>query len=129
MSDTYWRRGAFSEPTDVDIAIESMEARAERAGLPSIHPVVGIALGGCVEAVGTERKGAMRRKAHAHTSPHDAWRGWLCFLSSNPSRVLTSSGAPTRLLWHEWAHIHANAGHTERFRALLRAVGQPAAIK
>lgn len=89
----------------------------------------GISVGGCVDAHGTERVGAMRRSAHAHTAPGDRNRGWLCFKSTKPERVVTATGRPTRLMAHEWAHIAVWGGHNARWRTLMRRLGHPADAK
>lgn len=91
--------------------------------------VEGISIGGCVEAHGTDRVGAMRRSAHAHTEPGDRHRGWVCFKSTKPERIVTATGRPTRLFAHEWAHIAVWGGHGTRWRAMMRRLGHPADAK
>lgn len=88
--------------------------------------VAGVSLGGCCLAFGTERKGAMRRRAHAHTGAQSAMRGWICFLSSKPERVRTATGRPTTTLIHEVGHIVTWEGHTARWRKAVSALGAPA---
>ena len=91
-----------------------------------IDRVAGVSLGGCCDAFGTDRIGAMRRSAHAHTSPRSTWRGWICFKSGKPERVRTATGKPTTLLIHEVGHIVTWDGHTARWRAAVSKLGAPA---
>ena len=104
------------------LALADTRGRAHARG----HSVIAISLGGCAEAIGTERQGAMRRSAHAHTAARDPLRGTICVKSPSPSRLVTPSERLTRLGWHEWAHIYTGQGHTQRWRSLLRSVGQKA---
>lgn len=108
-------------------AIRDMEIRAASKG-HQVHAVAGISLEGCIEAVGTERQGSFRRSAHAHCAKSDPFRGWICFRAHSLNRVVTTAANPTRLFWHEWAHIATWQGHTERFRRLLIDCGREAAI-
>lgn len=87
------------------------------------NPVAGIAVGGCVEAIGTGREGAFRRSAHAHTTGD--WRGWICVRSRRPERLVTATGRPSRLLIHEVAHIATRTGHDARWRAMVARLGAP----
>lgn len=101
-------------------------ARAASAGFRTT-PVAGISLGGCVEAIDTPRRGAFRRRAHAHNNRRDPHFGWLCFLSTKPRRLITPAGRPTALLAHEFAHLLApGSGHGERWQRAVSALGYPA---
>ena len=85
-------------------------------GMPEI---VGVHVGGCVK---DNRR--FRRRAHAHNHRQDPMYGWVCFLS--PRRVYMDDGRPTRILWHEYAHILTpNHGHDDKWRAKMRELGQP----
>lgn len=107
-------------------ALAILIARAASAGL-RITPVAGISLGGCVEAIDTPRRGAFRRRAHAHNDRRDPHFGWLCFLSGKHGRLITPAGRPTALLAHEFAHLlAAGSGHGERWRRAVTALGYPA---
>lgn len=104
----------------------AVDALIERGGID--RRPAGISMGGCVRAFGTDRVGAMRRSAHAHTG-RDDFRGWLCFKSTKPERLTTAVGRPTRLFAHEWAHIAVWDGHGRRWRALMARLGHPAEAK
>ena len=110
-------------------ALAALMQRATAAGLGAT-PVAGISLGGCAEAIGTERRGAFRRKAHAHNRRQDPLFGWICVLSSKWQRLVTRTGRPSALLAHEYAHLLAPSnGHGERWRRAITALGFPAEAK
>jgi hypothetical protein len=90
--------------------------------------VVGLFIGGCVQrGVGS----SFRHQAHAHTSGPD--KGWICVRSHRrlfaATRQADGSWAttkrPSRLMWHEYAHILTGTGHDERWRRQMRELGQP----
>jgi len=110
-------------------AVAALMARAMAAGIRAV-PIAGISVGGCAEAIGTPRRGAFRRRAHAHNHPRDSRFGWICILSAVAGRVVTPPGRPSALLAHEYAHLLApNSGHGERWRAAVTALGHPAEAK
>lgn len=86
--------------------------------------IVGLFVGGCI------RRGdgsSFRHRAHAHVSKADEWRGWVCVRS--PKRLSTPSGRPSRLMWHEYAHITTGHGHDAIWRARITEYGFPAEAK
>ncbi len=122
----------MAEPLDPDVyqaAVADLGTKAVAAGLPAA-PVVGISVGGCAEAIGTPRRGAFRRRAHAHNHLRDPRFGWICILSTKAGRLITPTGRPSALLAHEYAHLLApNSGHGERWRAAVTALGHLAAAR
>ena len=81
----------MAEPLDPDVyraAVAALGTKAAAAGLRAV-PVAGISVGGCAEAIGTPRRGAFRRRAHAHNHPRDPRFGWICILSARAGRVVT----------------------------------------
>ena len=119
----------MAEPLDPDVyraAVATLATKAAAAGILAV-PVAGISVGGCAEAIGTPRRGAFRRRAHAHNHPRDPRFGWICILSARAGRVVTPTGRPSALLAHEYAHLLApNSGHRQRWRAAVTALGHPA---
>jgi hypothetical protein len=117
------------DPAVLRAAVAALMARAVAAGIRAV-PVAGISVGGCAEAIGTPRRGAFRRRAHAHNHPRDPLFGWICVLSTRAGRLLTPTGRPSALLAHEYAHLLApNSGHGERWRNAVTALGHPAQAK
>ena len=58
-------------------------------------------VGGCVSR---GENSSFRRRAHAHVSKLDEFKGWFCIRSKK--RVYTrSSNKPSKLVWHEVAHL------------------------
>lgn len=73
----------------------------------------GVFVRGCVER-GTGS--SFRRKAHAHTSASDPFRGWICIRAE---RRLDNE----QLLLHELGHILTNQGHTDKWREVTQSLG------
>jgi hypothetical protein len=110
-------------------ALAELKRRAEAGRWPT-PDLAGISMGGCCDAIGTDRTGSFRRKAHAHNHAGDEMRGWICFLSAKPEKLVAPSGRPTALFAHEYAHIMVpSAGHGERWRRAVTALGHPAEAK
>jgi hypothetical protein len=80
-------------------AVAALATKAVVAGILAVH-VAGISVGGCAEAIGTPRRGAFRRRAHAHNHPRDPRFGSICNLSARAARVVTPTGRPSALLAH-----------------------------
>ena len=112
----------------VDSAVAALDARALAQGLRAAR-LAGISVGGCARAIGTARPGAFRRQAHAHVSPRDPLRGWICLLSGKAGRLVTPTGRPTTLLVHEYAHLVSSDGHGPRWQRAVALLGAPAEAK
>ena len=92
--------------------------------------VVGLFVGGCVErGVGS----SFRAQAHAHCRDDDERKGWICVRSHRriyaqrrePDGTWVRTDQPSRLMWHEYAHILTGRGHDDVWRACMRKLGQP----
>ena len=87
--------------------------QAVPSGLPG---VAGIFVGGCVKR---GLASSFRAKGHAHNERTDPHLGWICIRSAR--RVWTDAGKPTRLLWHEYAHVLTPGhGHDDAWREAMR---------
>lgn len=88
-------------------------------------------VGGCIErGVGS----SFRHQAHAHNYHTDQHFGTVCLRSHRriygvtrlPSGIWVQTDRPSRLMWHERAHILTpNCGHTDAWRTTMRELGQP----
>ena len=114
-----------SRPYPDDAELDRVLAHLAGKGY-DIERVAGVSLGGCCDAFGTDRVGAMRPEAHAHVSAKSAMRGWICVKSGKPEKVRTASGRPTAMLIHEVAHIVTWAGHTVAWIKAVTTLGAPA---
>jgi len=62
--------------------------------------------------------------AHAHNWTDDDFFGWICV--ADERYLFTPSGASTRVMWHEYAHLLVpDANHGRRWRAVIRQLGWP----
>jgi len=93
--------------------------------VPDWPEVIAIFVGGCVErGVGS----SFRAKAHAHSRKADKYFGWICVRSLKrvgeiQGNIITK---PSRLLWHEYAHILTpDHYHDDTWRQKMRELGQP----
>jgi hypothetical protein len=116
---------------DVERAFDWLVERATARDYVDRLPLAGISVGGCVDAHGTDRQGAMRRQAHTHVGQDDPNRGWICVLATRSDRLVSATGLPTALFRHEYAHLLAptDLGHGQRWRAAVTALGAPGEAK
>lgn len=117
----------------IDIFTPAPETLAEYGPRPCPFPwpeVTGLFIGGCIaRGVGS----AFRAQAHTHIARTDPHRGWICVRSHrrlyaaarNPDGTWTTTDKPSRLMWHEYAHILTGTGHDDRWRQAMRDLGQP----
>ena len=115
-------------PVDFTPSAQTLAEHGERASPFAWPEVKALFVGGCVErGVGS----SFRAQAHAHVT--GAHAGWICVRSHwriyaatrNPDGTWGTSARPSRLMWHEYAHIVTGHGHDDRWRATMRQFGQP----
>jgi len=109
------------QPFGMAMLDNALVTLAERAGVR--QRVTAIRLGGCIEAIGTEFQGAMRRSGHAHCNRGDVYRGAICIKSLNTAKAVEDNGEPTYLLAHEFAHVAVMQGHTAKWREVMDRLG------
>jgi hypothetical protein len=98
--------------------------RAHRLGLdPGVCR--GVVVGGCLRTGLADQRFVSRSiDGHAHNNERDPAYGWICL--SDRGRLFTPSGALTRVLWHEYAHLLVpNARHGRRWQEAVTALGWP----
>ena len=98
---------------------------------PEYPEVKGVFVGGCVER---GEGSSFRAKAHAHYVYHKSSDHWICVRSAKRigQIVLNSSEGwdgeitkPSRLMYHELAHILTDHGHDDIWRKKMQELGQP----
>jgi hypothetical protein len=115
----------LSPPKIADEAVYHISEAVRKSTGFDWRQVKGIFVGGCVErGVGS----SFRAKAHAHNNLKDKHFGWICLRSIK--RVGEVQGHeitnPSRLLWHEYAHILTpNHYHDDAWRGTMKVLGQP----
>lgn len=110
---------------------ETLAEYGPRTTFPEMPQIKGIFVGGCIKrGVGS----SFRRQGHAHNVKGTEYFGWVCIRSHrrlyaatrNPDGSWGTSTKPSRLMWHEYAHILTpNHGHDDTWRAKMRELGQP----
>ena len=124
--------------TELCARLDAARERYRRMAIivPDCMPgISGIFVGGCVSrGVGS----SFRHQAHAHntTRPTTEYTGWICVRAlrrlgeftelHQGDRIVVTITKPSRLLWHEYAHILTpNHGHDDTWREMMRKLGQP----
>lgn len=98
--------------------------------VPRMPEIKGVFVGGCVER---GEGSSFRAKAHAHIK--GAHNGWICVRSIkrigewHPSVPCAVISKPSRLLWHEYAHIVTGKGHVDLWRAKMKELKQPIPVR
>ena len=77
----------------------------------------GVFVGGCVDRGDGS---SFRAKAHAHTKEPN--KGWICVRSAKRLYV-QGTNRPSKLMWHELAHILTGHGHDDTWRKEVRRLG------
>jgi len=84
----------------------------------------GVFVGSCVRGHGRDAVSTRSVDAHAHNWRGDDFYGWICV--SSERRLFTPTGAPTRVMWHEYAHLLVpDANHGRRWRKVMSELGWP----
>jgi hypothetical protein len=102
--------------------------------IPQWPEVKGVFVGGCVaRGAGS----SFRAKAHAHCVARpkddigrewiDPYVGWICVRSFKRLGAVegTTILLPSRLMWHEYAHMLTGHGHDDVWRRKMQELGQP----
>ncbi len=77
----------------------------------------GVFVGGCVDRGDGS---SFRAKAHAHTKEPN--QGWICVRSAKRLYV-PGTDRPSKLMWHELAHILTGHGHDDTWRREVKRLG------
>jgi hypothetical protein len=77
----------------------------------------GVFVGGCIDRGDGS---SFRAKGHAHTKEPN--HGWICVRSAKRLYV-RGTNRPSKLMWHELAHILTGHGHDDTWRKGVRRLG------
>ena len=91
--------------------------RVEYPAFQHYPELKGVFVGGCVDRGDGS---SFRAKAHAHTKEPN--KGWICVRSAKRLYVQGTT-RPSKLMWHELAHIMTGHGHDDTWRKEVRWLG------
>jgi len=91
--------------------------RVEYPAFQQYPELKGVFVGGCIDRGDGS---SFRAKAHAHTKEPN--QGWICVRSAKRLYV-QGTNRPSKLMWHELAHILIGHGHDDTWRKEVRRLG------
>ena len=86
--------------------------------------VSGLSVGKCAAGDDWPKRDVAGYRTTAHAHLHGKHRGWICI--RRPSDILRKGTRHVSAdVLHELAHLIADSGHTDKWRAVMTELGQP----